>query len=566
MVFSLFFFFLFFFFFCSDAGLFNAAMLPSEEGEEEQGDEFAGVNTLAPRGARGSVRLGRNSARRDSKRNSARGSGAGWENIPLTPTPPPHKPRLPPSNRPEAPDFGGIVALQAFETASILDCIFSFLTPEELARLCGVNRLWHERAEQDVLWQGVFRPEWQQELNPSPGTFKRWYGAMKSARLSWMNPILQQERVKHESFSGRVEIKSAGGMTYLIAMSLNVTTIWNYSSLQLLHEIKRTCAYALGSCVNVEGKIRLIGGDKKGGKWIVWDVESGAEVFSCAAEEGAFSGGWYIVYRNYLVVYRRSTQALRGYTWNYETPNPADIAPPMLVWETVGNFTMPKATEFGLLMTDINHGLTRIDYDDGKTMLLLKERAEDLDPNNFRVKFTMDRSGLLITRRTVAKNAPILVYDHFVFGVSLQKSISMVKGTNFCCLSEDLRQCFGVTDVADGSKMHGTLWQSSNEGSPMDLSMNLTSARSRFLDSAICNDVVAGLFGDMLNPSEFVLWDAITGKELNKLTADVGERPYQILRFTGLTACLVHKDGALTKIRVVGRRAVQEEQSSCTLQ
>lgn len=52
-------------------------------------------------------------------------------------------------------------------------------------------------------------------------------------------------------------------------------------------------------------------------------------------------GGWYIVYRNYLVIYRRAQQTMRGYLWNYEA-RAADIVPPMLIWEVVGNFAMPK--------------------------------------------------------------------------------------------------------------------------------------------------------------------------------------------------------------------------------
>lgn len=43
------------------------------------------------------------------------------------------------------------------------------------------------------------------------------------------------------------------------------------------------------------------------------------------------------------------------------------------------------------------------------------------------------------------------------------------------------------------------------------------------MDSAVCNNVIVGLFGDLLNPSEFHVWDAKTGKELSVLFSGFDE-------------------------------------------
>jgi hypothetical protein len=454
----------------------------------------------------------------------------------------------------------------ALRDADVLDRIFSFLLPEQLGCMCRVSRLWRERIEQDELWQPVFRPDWQHEVNPSPGTYKRWYGAMRSASLSWKSPILQQECVKHESFAGRVEIKSLGSEAFLVAMGTGCTTVWNYSSLQMLHEIRAPCAFALGAGVEDDGNLRLIGGDKKAGTWTVWEVLSGKRIFSCVADEGAFSGGWFIVFRNFLVVYRRLQQVLRGYRWNYDAPVLADISPPMQAWELAGNFANPKATRFGLLLTDIVRGMVRVNLEDGVATLLLKERAEDLDPRNPRVKFFLDKPGLQVNRRSMAKNAPVLVYDHTAHGLRLLTSISVPPGVTFCTYSEDLSLCFGVTEDADGKPLSGMVWPTTLPREAKVLPLALAGGRAKYLDSAVCNNVVAGLFGDLLNPSELHLWDAKTGKELSVLSSEIGQRPYVILRFSGLTACLVHKDGALTKVRVVGRRKTPEDPSGCAVQ
>jgi hypothetical protein len=155
-----------------------------------------------------------------------------WQEIPLTPTPNQHKPHPPPpSHRPAPPmlpptrigtaqqqeqqqehveEVTSSAVAAALGDTHILDRVLCFLSPEELGRCCSVSRVWRERVEQDELWHPLFRAEWQQEVNPSPGTFKRWYGAMRSAALSWTSPILQQDCVKHESFSGRVEIRVVG--------------------------------------------------------------------------------------------------------------------------------------------------------------------------------------------------------------------------------------------------------------------------------------------------------------------------------------------------------------------
>ena len=239
-------------------------MISEEEDADSGGEQLllrdpAVLRNALPRASR--------SSKRDSlrARASQRGSSS-WQDIPLTPTAPLHKPRRPPSHAPLAPGHPAAEAevcgatREALSTAAILDRVFSYLSAEELGRMCRVSRLWQERVEQDGLWQARFRAEWQQELNPSPGTFKRWYGALRSASLSWQSPILQQECIKHESFAGRVEIKSVGGETYLVAMSSEVAAVWSYGSLQLLHEIRQPCAFALGEGQHDQhGVLRLIG-------------------------------------------------------------------------------------------------------------------------------------------------------------------------------------------------------------------------------------------------------------------------------------------------------------------
>lgn len=557
---------------------------------------------VVPR-ARVSRRLARVSGVR-----SHRGSGA-WQDIPLTPTPQPHNKSRPPAPGSSAASAVPSAAALALSTTRVLDVIFSFLRPEELGRLCGVNRQWRDRIDQDEIWHPLFRPEWQHEIAPSPGTYKRWYGAMRSAPISWLAPILQQETVRHDSLAGRVELRTYGQAAYLVAMTATNATVWDYSSLQMLHEVTYTCAYALGSgqgsgdgTSSDSGVARLIGGDKKTSRWLVWDIFGGQQVFSCAADDGAFSGGWYIVHRNCVVVFRRLQQSLRGYVWNYETPNPADIVPPMLAWEMSGNYAMPKATRHGLLCTDFLHGLVRIAYDDGAVTVLLKEKSDDLDPRNPRVRFHVDRAGTTVTRKSSARNAPVLVYAHSLAGLRLLRSIRVpvVVGASditvrMCTHSEDYAICFGVVEQ-QGKPLHGVLWRSDqsakvgwgerestfffakaasrSHGSVQEtmestrLQLDLRLPGVRFLDAAIANNVVAGLFGDLVAPSELYLWDARTGKELTRMVAELGQRPYNILRFTGLTACLLHKDGALTKLRVVGRRASEKQgegQGSCEL-
>ncbi len=574
-----------------------SAMVPALEEEEQEEDveqpRQGEINLMNPavvdvkaaptkRNSGLGAPLARGSARFSAQK---RDSGV-WQDIPLTPTPLPHKARgAPPSHKPTPPRLAPEVlpevmmteeavviapvnpAIQlALTDRAVLDRIFSFLSPEQLGRICRVSRVWRERIEQDELWQPVFRPEWQHEVNPSPGTYKRWYGAMRSAALSWMSPILQQECVKHDSFAGRVEIKSLGSEAFLVAMGTASATVWNYSSLQMLHEIKAPCAFALGAGLEDDGLLRLVGGDKKAGTWTVWEVSTGKKIFSCQADEGAFSGGWFIVFREHLVVYRRLQQSLRGYRWNYDSPILADITPPMHAWEIQGNFTMPKATRFGLLMTDYARGLVRVSFQDGALTVLLKERAEDLDARNPRVKFTIDRGGLQISRRSLAKNAPVLMYDHTAHGLRLATSISVVSDAKFCSVSEDLSVSFGVVEDGDGRPLSGFVWPSATPRAAKLLGLKCANSNARYLDSSVCNNVVAGLFGDLLNPSELHLWDVTTGKELSVLSSEIGQRPYQILRFSGLTACLVHKDGALTKIRVVGRRKTQDDPSGCALQ
>ena len=223
-------------------------------------------------------------------------------------------------------------------------------------------------------------------------------------------------------------------------------------------------------------------------------------------------------------------------------------------------------------MTDLLRGLVRIDFESGQLTLLLKERPEDLDVVNPKVTFVVNGRGLVITRRALYKNAPVLVYDHHLHGVLLRKSVAMLPGTRFVCLSQDLDLCFGLVQDHEGRPTSGRVWSAGGEGGggverlPVVLPLVLDSSRARHLDAAVSNNVVAALFGDMFRPSQLVLFDARSGKELYRIVADLGERPYQILRFTGLTVCLVHKDGALTKIRVVGRRREKEETSGCSVQ
>ncbi len=54
---------------------------------------------------------------------------------------------------------------------------------------------------------------------------------------------------------------------------------------------------------------------------------------------------------------------------------------------------------------------------------------------------------------------------------------------------------------------------------------------SRYLDSAVCNNVIVGLFGDLLNPSEFHVWDAKTGKELSVLFSGFDENCFLCFLF-----------------------------------
>jgi hypothetical protein len=189
-------------------------------------------------------------------------------------------------------------------------------------------------------------------------------------------------------------------------MSASSTTVWDYSSLEMVREICAPCSFALGSGDDSDSDLRLVGGDKSSASWNVWDLLSGQKLFSCAADEGAFSGGWFIVYHSVLIVYRRAHQLLRGYRWNF-TDKASDITPPMKSWEVLGNFSLPKSTRFGLLMTDLVRGLVRLNIDDGSISLLLQERSEDLDPRNQRVKLHIDKSGLIITRKSSVKNAPV---------------------------------------------------------------------------------------------------------------------------------------------------------------
>lgn len=190
-------------------------------------------------------------------------------------------------------------------------------------------------------------------------------------------------------------------------MSLSGVTVWDYSSLEMVREIVAPGSFAVGSCEEDERQLRLVGGDKASGSWNVWDLLSGQKLFSCKADEGSFAGGWFIVYRSYLIVYRRAHQQLRGYRWNYGSTRAADVTPPMLSWEVLGNFTLPKSTRFGLLMTDLSRGLVRVDMETGALSLLLPERPEDLDPRNPRVRLVMDQQGLVISRRSTIKNAPV---------------------------------------------------------------------------------------------------------------------------------------------------------------
>lgn len=355
------------------------AMSPTlqAEGEGEEDDEpevgvidLSRISTVlkstALAGARASGRF-RKSGR------VASSDAAGWMEIPLTPEVAPHKPRGPaPGYRPRPPPVPPAVpvlddqaaALQAaLSDRHVLDRVLSFLPAEDLGRLCGVSRFWRERIEQDELWQPLFRPEWQYEVNPSPGTFKRWYGAIRSAALSWRSPILQQECVRHESLMGRVEIRGggSGGDALLIAMGSACCTVWNYSSLELMHEIVAPGAFAIGGGADDATGVRIVGGDRTTNAWSVWDAQSGAKVFGCVADEGTFSGGWFVVFQRHLVVYRRVTQTLRGYEWNYDAPS-AEISPPMPQWEVSGSFTGPKATRHGLLVTDATRGLVRVAF------------------------------------------------------------------------------------------------------------------------------------------------------------------------------------------------------------
>ncbi len=200
-----------------------------------------------------------------------------------------------------------------------------------------------------------------------------------------------------------------GFISYLVAMSITSATVWDYSSLEMIREIVAPCSFALGGGEDDDRDVRLVGGDKSTGTWNVWDVLSGEKLFSCKAEEGSFSGGWFIVHRSYLIVYRRSHQLLRGYRWNYNASRGSDITPPMFSWELLGNFSLPKSTRFGLLMTDVLRGLVRIDMETGATALLLPERSEDLDPRNPRVRLIIDKGGMTVTRRSTVKNAPVQV-------------------------------------------------------------------------------------------------------------------------------------------------------------
>jgi hypothetical protein len=192
-------------------------------------------------------------------------------------------------------------------------------------------------------------------------------------------------------------------------MSATSTTVWDYSSLEMLREIVAPCSFTLGGGEENEHELRLIGGEKGSNSWNVWDVMSGQKLFSCKADEGVFSGGWFVVHRNFLVVYRRSHQLLRGYRWNFNASRASDITPPMQLWEILGNFSLPKSTRFGLLMTDVLRGLVRLDMETGSLVLLLPERSEDLDPRNPRVRLLVDKSGTTVTRKSTSKNAPVQV-------------------------------------------------------------------------------------------------------------------------------------------------------------
>lgn len=564
------------------------------DGHDDHGEDGGAQDGGGGEGTREEALVARPQARhsrvqlhRNSGRGSNRGSGV-WQDIPLTPQPSLHKPRPPPPAMSTLMLEAAASTMAALSNQRVLDAIFSFLSPEELGRLCGVSRLWRERIEQDEIWQPLFRSEWQHEITPAPGTYKRWYGAMRSAPISWMSPILQQETVRHESLAGRVELRLYGQDPYMIAMTSEGVTVWDYSSLRMLHEIKQQCAFALGSGDTASGHdggassgvARLIGGDKKGSQWIVWDILRGQKIFSCPADDSAFSGGWYIVHRACVVVFRRQLQTLRGYVWNYESPNAADITSPLLAWELTGSYAMPKATRFGLLVTDFLRGLVRVAYDDGAVTVLLKEKPDDLDPRNARVRFSVDRSGTVVTRTSSARNAPVLFYKHTADGLALTRSVRLpVAGpgasVKLCAYSEDFSACFGTVQGDDDAKPQSALlWHStsSDDGTlqSVRLALDLRPAGARLLDAAICNNVVAGLFGDLVSPSELYLWDARTGKELSRLVAELGQRPHAILRFTGLNACLLHKDGAITKLRVVGRRAAPEGPapggSACSLQ
>jgi hypothetical protein len=221
-------------------------------------------------------------------------------------------------------------------------------------------------------------------------------------------------------------------------------------------------------------------------------------------------------------------------------------------------------------MTDVLRGLVRVAFETGAVQVLLKERAEDLGgAGEPRVSFLVDRGGEMVTRRASYKNAPVLVYDHRAQGMVLRQSVGLLPHSRFCCLSDSLQLCFGLVCDADGRPEAGHVWPAVPEPPPALtrlLPLTLASSRARYLDGALCNNVVAALFGDLFRPSELLLFDARSGRELHRIVAELGDRPYQILRFTGLTVCLVHKDGALTKIRVVGRRREKEEPSGCVTQ
>ena len=194
----------------------------------------------------------------------------------------------------------------------------------------------------------------------------------------------------------------------------------------------------------------------------------------------------------------------------------------------------------------------------------MREKTEDLDPRLPRVRFSVDKKGLEITRKSSIRNAPVLIYRHHANGISLIKSVILPLDSKFCSISEDYENCLGIMENSEGIPLKGVYWKiAEQEGNrkAFFLSLSLTNQKARLLDSSICNDVIAGLFGDLKTPSELMLWDAKTGKELARLSAELGQRPYLMLRFTGITATLVHKDGAITKIRVVGRRSNTSESS-----